>query len=82
MDQKKDEGHHAITKEAARQLFDKTATDDHGTKRVDGMDFEQYYAQLDAGQEYADRNPLAPFTKEDDTFGIGDTWLPYCSAAT
>jgi hypothetical protein len=77
MDQKKGEGHHAITKEAARQLFDKTATDDHGTKRIDGMDFEQYYAQLDAGQEYADRNPLAPFTKEDDTFGGGDTWQPY-----
>jgi hypothetical protein len=77
MDQKKGEGHHAITKEAARQLFDKTATDDRGTKRIDGMDFEQYYAQLDAGQEYADRNPLAPFTKEDDTFGGGDTWLPY-----
>jgi hypothetical protein len=77
MDQDKGEGHHAITKEAARQLFDKTAVDDHGTKRIDGMDFEQYYAQLDAGQEYADRNPFAPFTKEDDTFGGGDTWLPY-----
>lgn len=77
MDQDKGKGHHAITKESARQLFEKTAVDDHGTKRIDGMDFEQYYAQLDAGQEYADRNPLAPFTEADDTFGWGNTWQPY-----
>jgi hypothetical protein len=77
MDQEKNAGHHAITREAARELFDKNATNDHGIKRIDGMDFEQYYAQLDAGQEYADRNPLAPFIKDDDTFGWGDTWQPY-----
>ncbi|MGA7953502.1 MAG: hypothetical protein WCA07_08270 [Gloeobacterales cyanobacterium] len=65
MDQEKNAGHHAITREAARELFEQTATDDHGIKRIDGMDFEQYYAQLDAGQEYADR-----------VVG-GDTWKPY-----
>ena len=68
MDQKEGAGHHAITKEAARELFDKTAADDHGIKRIDGMDFEQYYAQLDAGQEYADR------------IVGGDTWKPYWAA--
>jgi hypothetical protein len=67
MDQKKGAGHHAITKESARQLFQSRAVDG----QVDGMDFEQFYAALDEGQEHADRTPL------DSPLDPGDTWKPY-----
>ncbi len=80
MDQKKDAGHHAITQEAARQLFAARAVDG----QVDGMNFDQFYAALDEGQKYADRSPGAPivneFFGEDSTFGGGDTWKPYWAA--
>jgi hypothetical protein len=64
MDQKKGAGHHAITKEAARQLFAARAVDG----QVDGMNFDQFYAALDEGQEHADRTPL------DSPLDPGDTW--------
>jgi hypothetical protein len=69
MDQKEGAGHHAITRESARKLFNARAV--NGQDQVDGMNFEQFYAALDEGQEHADRTPL------DSPLDPGDTWKPY-----
>jgi hypothetical protein len=53
MDQSNGAGHHAITREAVRELFASGRADAGG--RIDGMTEDEYYAALDEAQLYQDR---------------------------
>lgn len=53
MDQEDHAGHHAVTREAVRELFASGRADASG--RIDGLTEEEYFAALDAAQEYQDR---------------------------
>jgi molybdopterin-guanine dinucleotide biosynthesis protein A len=83
MDQAQNAGHHAITREAVRELFAKRAQDG----KINGMDEETYFQQLDQGQAYADRTPI-DFHEEgvnhrslsESMSDLGDTWKPYWAA--
>ncbi len=83
MDQAQNAGHHAITREAVRALFAKRAQDG----KIDGMDENTYFEQLDKGQAYADRTPI-DFHEDgvnhrsvgESMSDMGDTWKPYWAA--
>jgi hypothetical protein len=83
MDQAKNAGHHAITREAVRELFAKRAQNG----QINGMDEETYFQQLDKGQAYADRTPI-DFHEDgvnhrsvgESVSEMGDTWKPYWAA--
>ncbi|BAC91260.1 hypothetical protein [Gloeobacter violaceus] len=67
MDQKEGAGHHKITEEATRKLF--------GTRdTIDGMGQQEYFQQLDEGQEHADRSPISS------PLDWGETWKPHWMA--
>src|SRR6266536_3523700 len=53
MDQAKGAGHHAVTRQAVRELFASGRADASG--RIDGMTEEEYYRALDAAQAHQDR---------------------------
>jgi len=53
MDQAKGAGHHAVTRQAVRELFASGRADASG--RIDGMTEEEYFHALDAAQEHQDR---------------------------
>jgi hypothetical protein len=53
MDQADGAGHHAVTREAVRELFASGRADASG--RIDGMSEEEYFQALDRAQEHQDR---------------------------
>jgi hypothetical protein len=53
MDQAEGGGHHAVTREAVRELFASGRADANG--RIDGMTEDEYFHALDRAQEHQDR---------------------------
>jgi hypothetical protein len=53
MDQAEGAGHHAVTREAVRELFASGRADASG--RIDGMTEDEYFHALDRAQEHQDR---------------------------
>src|SRR6266487_2559308 len=53
MDQDEGAGHHAVTRQAVRELFASGRADAGG--KIDGMTEDQYYTALDSAQKYQDR---------------------------
>ena len=53
MDQHEGAGHHAVTRQAVKELFASGRADASG--RIDGMTETQYFQALDKAQEYQDR---------------------------
>lgn len=89
MDQDQNAGHHAITREAVRKLFEKNRAPQERTEdvKVNGMSEEEYFEKLDKGQAYADRSPVDSLNDganhrslEDSVTDRGDTWQPYWMA--